>query len=122
MPALPNDPILMKLQPSSVEDDDLLEHRLSDTDGTLSSSAVVDDGGGVTEVFVVTWFWTTVWIEGDGVTDTEVDSGDVSELVAAAVVAGPVVLECKIKFQMETRLEWCEISTFDVHVGHAIVV
>lgn len=45
IPALPNDPILMKLKPSSLDDDDLLEHRLSETDGTLSSSVV--DGGGV---------------------------------------------------------------------------
>lgn len=94
-PALPNDPIFMKLQPSSFDDVDLLEHRLSETDGTPSSS-VVDGGGGVTEVFVITWFWTTVWIEGDGVTDTEVDSGDVSELAAAVLaLAVPVVLKIK---------------------------
>lgn len=44
----------MKLQPSSFDDDDLLEHRLSETDGTLNNSAADDDGGvGVTEVFVV---------------------------------------------------------------------
>lgn len=42
----------MKLQPSSFDDDDLLEHRLSETDGTVNSSAA-DVGGGVTEVFVV---------------------------------------------------------------------
>lgn len=47
-PALPNDPILMKLQPSSADDDDLLEHRLSETDGTNSS-----DGGGVSVTGVV---------------------------------------------------------------------
>lgn len=56
IPALPNDPILMKLQPSSFDDDDLLEHRLSETDGTLSSSIVDGGGGGVTEVFVIAWF------------------------------------------------------------------
>lgn len=89
MPALPNDPILMKLQGSSLDDEDLLEHRLSETDGALINS-VEAGGGGVTEVFVVVWFWTTVWIDGDGVTD--VDSGDVSELVAA-VLAVPVVLK-----------------------------
>lgn len=39
-------------------------------------------------------------MEGDGVTDTEVDSGDVSELKAAVVVVTAAVLKMKINFKV----------------------